>query len=87
MVRGLRFLGMLVMAYALVAAAEAYSCPNCATARVVRASFVDDRFWATLLQIVLPLAVLGAIAAALYRIDLPGARARRTHVTTKEART
>lgn len=85
--RGGRHLRSLAAACALVAAADASACPNCETARVVRATILDDRFWGTLLQIVLPLAVLLAIVAALYRIDLPGPPARRPHVTTKEART
>ena len=79
-------MGLLVTAYALMAAADAYSCPSCATARAVRVSIDDGRFWGTLLQVALPLIVLGAIAAALYRIDLPRTPARRPHVARGRAR-
>jgi hypothetical protein len=35
-------------------------CPNCLTARVVRASIFDENFWTNLTLIALPLPVLGS---------------------------
>jgi hypothetical protein len=49
---------------------EAFACPNCATARVVRASVFDADFWPHLAMLTLPLVVLGLISAVLYRIGI-----------------
>jgi hypothetical protein len=57
-------------AVALLPTPEAFACPDCATARVVRASVFDGRFGTNLLMISLPLLVLGAISILLYRIGL-----------------
>ena len=48
-------------------------CPNCRTAELVRASVLEQGFWTNLIQITLPLLVLGVISALLYRIGLPAA--------------
>jgi hypothetical protein len=53
---------------ALLSAPVALACPDCATAKVVRASVFDDGFWPNLMMISLPLLVLGAISTRLYRI-------------------
>lgn len=47
-----------------------FLCPDCPTARIVRASVYDERFWTYLIAIVLPLLVLGLISALLYRIGI-----------------
>lgn len=47
---------------------EALACPDCISARAVRASVLDDSFWTHLYRISLPLLVLGMISALLYRI-------------------
>jgi hypothetical protein len=44
------------------------ACPDCATARVVRASVYEQGFWTNLYLISLPLLVLAVISALLYPI-------------------
>jgi len=59
--------------FAMSWAAEALACPNCASARAVRASVYDASFWSNLALVVLPLLVLMACCRQLYRIGLkPG---------------
>ncbi len=68
-----RLLSLLVAsAGILLFASDALACPDCPTARVVRSSVFDEAFWSTLGLVILPLAVLGGIAVALYRIGLDG---------------
>ena len=50
---------------------RAFACPDCPAARAVRASIFDDRFGSQLVLVLLPLLILGAIAALTYRIGLP----------------
>jgi hypothetical protein len=68
------FLSSLLAAQAAVmlVAARAQACPDCPTARVVRASVLDDAFWSTLGLVILPLAVLAGITVALYGIGRSG---------------
>lgn len=75
------FSGSVVPAF-LVALGEARACPDCSTARVVRASVFDDGFWTHLGQITLPFLVLTAISVRLYRIGLepPAPATSRTDV-------
>jgi hypothetical protein len=54
----------------------ALACPDCPTAQAVRASVLDERFGSQLALVLLPLAILGAIAALTYRIGLPRAASR-----------
>jgi len=51
-----------------VIAGELGACPDCPTARLVRASLFDGSFWIDLLLVSLPLLVLGLISALFYRI-------------------
>jgi hypothetical protein len=47
----------------------AAACPNCRTAREVRASvFGDASFWPQLLLVLLPMLVIAAVAACLHRL-------------------
>jgi hypothetical protein len=50
--------------------ATAFACPDCATARLARASVLDHQFWHHLGLISLPIMLLAGIAALLYRIGL-----------------
>jgi len=54
----------------------ALACPNCTTARTVRAAVWDDTFWNMLCLLVLPLVVIAAISSALYAWGDPTGRAR-----------
>lgn len=47
-----------------------FACPDCQTARLTRASVFEARFWPTLVAIVAPLLILGAMCALLYRIGM-----------------
>jgi hypothetical protein len=58
------------MAGVLAFCGLAQACPNCATARVVRASVFDEKFWTHLMLITLPLLVLALVSFLLYRIGL-----------------
>lgn len=49
---------------------NALACPDCITARSVRASIFAEGFWTNLGLISAPLVVLGVITAVLYRIGL-----------------
>ena len=64
----LRCLGAALLVGVASMPGSAFACPDCATARVVWASIMDERFWPHLLAIVAPLVVLGAIVALLYRV-------------------
>lgn len=47
------------------------ACPNCETARVVRASILQDaHFWTYLLMMAVPLLLIAAVSALLYRVGL-----------------
>jgi len=48
----------------------AVACPNCPTARTVRASVFDQGFWMNMGLISLPLVLLVLITTWLYRIGL-----------------
>jgi hypothetical protein len=54
----------------LLSAPVVLACPDCATAKVVRASVFDDDFWTNLMMTSLPLLVLGSISMRLYRIGI-----------------
>jgi hypothetical protein len=43
-------------------------CPDCPTAEVVRLSVWDERFWAHLFVLALPLLVLAGIVAAIHGV-------------------
>ena len=49
----------------------ALACPDCPAAQLVRASVFDQRFWSQLALVLLPLLILGAVAALTYRIGSP----------------
>jgi hypothetical protein len=67
-----RFQPFALLAGLLVTTA-ALACPDCPTARVVRASVVGEDFWSHLVMVVVPFLLLGALSALLYRIGLsPG---------------
>jgi hypothetical protein len=66
-----RFQPLALLAPLLVACA-ALACPNCETARQVRASIREDgHFWSYLLMMALPLLLIAAVSALLYRVGLP----------------
>jgi hypothetical protein len=46
----------------------ARACPDCAIGRQVRASLFDERFWPSMAAATLPILIVGALSAALYRI-------------------
>ncbi len=51
------------------------ACPDCATARLVRASVLDERFWTNVAALALPLLLLAVIASLLHRAGArPGSR-------------
>lgn len=70
--------GALVAFSAVSWCGSALSCPNCSTARVVRASVYDATFWPNLLLVLLPLFVLAAICRQLYGVGLREKAQRRT---------
>ena len=78
----------MVVSFALVMlfASDAMACPDCVTARVVRASVFDGSFWTNLCLISLPLVVLGVITALLYRIGIEP-RPQMDTAPAEEART
>lgn len=55
----------------LLVAGTALACPDCETARVVRASVQGDGFWTYLLMMLVPFLLIGAVSALLYRVGLP----------------
>jgi hypothetical protein len=65
-----RSLQPLVLLAGLLLATSALACPNCSTARVVRASVLGEGFWSHLVMVAVPFLLLGALSAALYRIGL-----------------
>jgi hypothetical protein len=71
-------LGVSMMAPVLFLSGVAQACPNCRTARAVRATVFDDNFWTHLTFITLPLLVLAVVAFLLYRIGLERPRPART---------
>jgi uncharacterized BrkB/YihY/UPF0761 family membrane protein len=71
-------LGVSMMAPVLLLTGAAQACPNCPTARAVRASVFDDNFWTYLTLITLPLLVLAVVSFLLYRIGLERPRPART---------
>ena len=50
--------------------AQALACPDCSTARLVRAPLVDADFFPNLALLLAPLGVVALICARLYRIGL-----------------
>jgi hypothetical protein len=75
-----------VLAGALLLTPEAFACPDCTTARAVRASVFDGSFGANLMMISLPLLVLGAISILLYQIGIERP-SRASTAVKEEART
>jgi len=71
-------LGVTMLAPVLLLSGVAQACPNCPTARAVRASVFDDNFWTHLTLITLPLLVLAVVSFLLYRIGLERPRPART---------
>jgi hypothetical protein len=63
----------------LVVPTQAHACPDCPTARFVRASVFDDHFGTHLMLISMPLIVLAVISALLYRIGLERPRSPGTN--------
>jgi hypothetical protein len=61
-------------------------CPDCATARVVRASVFDGDFCAHLAMISLPLLAMGLISALVYRIGREQPEGDAHATTTEDAR-
>lgn len=61
----------LVVAAPLLVAGAALACPDCETARVVRASIWDEHVWSYLLMMVLPFLLIGTVSALLHRVGLP----------------
>lgn len=64
-----RSLGAVVLALSVWARA-AGACPDCVSARLVRATVFDHRFWVNLVLIAAPLLVLGVMCAWLYRLGI-----------------
>lgn len=54
----------------LLVVTSAFACPDCSTARVVRASVLGEGFWSHLLMVAVPFLLLGALSALLYRVGL-----------------
>lgn len=73
----------------LLVAGTALACPDCETARVVRASIQDDHFWTYLMMALVPFLLIGAVSALLYRVGLPRqeAASERAPEERPEART
>ncbi len=55
----------------LLVASTALACPDCETARVVRASIWGDHFWTYLMMALVPFLLIGTVSALLYRVGLP----------------
>ncbi|QRO00382.1 hypothetical protein JRI60_15790 [Archangium violaceum] len=71
---------LAVLAVSLVSTV-ALACPDCPTARGVRASVMGEDFWGHLMVVVVPFLLIGALSALLYRVglsprDVSAARAR-----------
>ncbi|MFL5351326.1 hypothetical protein [Archangium sp.] len=49
----------------------ALACPDCPTARVVKASVVGSDFWNHLVMVTVPFLLIGSLSALLYRVGLP----------------
>lgn len=54
----------------LLVSSDALACPDCPTARVVRASVGGEEFWSHLMMVGGPFLLVGALSAFLYRIGL-----------------
>jgi hypothetical protein len=65
--------GFALFALGLVCASSALACPDCPVGRAARAAVWNDGFFPQLCLVLLPLVLIGAIAAALYRIGMPPA--------------
>jgi hypothetical protein len=52
----------------LLCARWAQACPDCALGRQVRERFLGDGFWPALAAVALPVVVVAAMSARLYRI-------------------
>ncbi len=81
----LRFLPLVLLAHLLVLG-SALACPDCETARVVRASIQGQPFWSTLGMVLAPLLLIGAVSVLLYRVGIPGRRPASVHLPEDEPR-
>lgn len=68
---GTRLIATLSAVGATVSPSSADACPSCAAAQAVRVWFFDERFWSYFGLVLLPLVILGAMAALAYRVGLP----------------
>lgn len=59
-----------VLLAGLWVSAASLACPDCPTARVVKASVLGEGFWTYLVMAVVPFLLIGALSAWLYRIGL-----------------
>jgi len=59
-----------VLLAGLLVTTAAFACPDCPTARVVRASVLGEGFWSHLVMVLVPFLLIGALSAWLYRIGL-----------------
>lgn len=57
------------IAFVVTRASELLACPDCATARVVRAAIFEQGFWRTLLGVASPFAVVSLLAVYFQRGD------------------
>ena len=65
--------GSVLFASGLACSSPALACPDCAVGRAARAAVWNDGFFPQLCLVLLPLVLIGAIAAVLYRIGMPAA--------------
>lgn len=64
-----RLRSLAALAGSLVTTA-AFACPDCPTARVVKASVLGGDFWNHLLMVTAPFLLIGSLSALLYRVGL-----------------
>jgi hypothetical protein len=81
----LRFLPLVLLAQ-LALLGTALACPDCETARVVRASLQQQPFWSTLGVLLVPLLLIGAVSVLLYRVGIPGRKPTPAHAPEDEPR-
>jgi hypothetical protein len=48
----------------------AFACPDCPTARVVKASILGGDSWNHLVMVTVPFLLIGSLSALLYRVGL-----------------
>lgn len=70
-------LAIALFATYAMSASPALGCPECRVGRVARAAVFGESFVSQLCLLVLPLLLVGALAAALYRIGMPTRPERR----------